>query len=540
MKLSNVLKKGSKGAFYGRHSTKDQDLNTQRFSVEKMVEKYKCSIIEVYEDEAVSATRKNIHKRPALVRLLDDLKTKKFDFIAVYNSDRLARKPTEHLYLRQAFKEYEIPVVISSSETLYDTGELVPSLVKDGITKFESDNIRDRTRDTFLSKTKIGEWTGGRTPFGYIYNNKTGMFTQKESELIIVKKMFELYKEGNGFQSIASTLNNTETIGVPWYKERVKSIITNPFYAGYMSMNIRKRKAYYSINEREEFVLGKSDVIPPVITLKEWEYCFDLYEQKRKRQLNPKHFNTTFLLKDLLMCKQCGIILESKNQKTRSNTGKEYGECIYFCSQCELRIIDKDIHKYVFYLLINGVLTKDFHRTPKNLYSELQDSFSSEVRALESDIAKLEKELGDLAIQQNRIDDEIRNLMRKGDKEKGFIEVVVMYRNKVDADAEKIKRTIISKKERIHYVNFVLEDFSIWEKLYTDNLTDGKGVNSFRRMALHLIDRIEVECGNGQKKEYRGEGHKHHGTTRDGKFNIFITAKMNMEQRHFLDIELNF
>jgi len=541
LKLSHVLKKGSRGAFYGRHSTKRQDMDTQKHSVEMLAQKYGCTIIEEYPDRNISATHTKMDSRKELNRLLRDAARQEFDFVAVYKDDRLARNPIEHLVLRQKFREYEIPVVISSSESLYDSGELVPTLVRDGISKFESDNTRDRTHDTAVYKTQCGEWIGGRTPFGYNYHKETGLFEKKESEIIIVRKIYDLYKQGYGFQTIANTLNNEEKIGVPWRKEKIKSIILNPFYAGYMNMNIRNRK---TVKERSDWVLGKSDKIPPEISIEEWEYCYDMYDKKRTRKINPKHFKTSFLLKDLLFCKDCNKPLIAKNQKSKSNNGKEYGESIYYCKICDIRIVDKDIHKYVFYLLLNGVLTKDFHREPKTLYNELFESFTADQAKLQGEIEELENELGKLAIERNKIDEEISKLIKKGEAEKEFIQVILSYRNNSDKEEEKIKQLIQRTKEKIDYIGLVLKDFSIWKDLYKQSI-EGNNLNlpdtSLRRMALHLIEKIEVKRNMGSKTNMNAEGKKHSGTLKTAVhlYDIFITAKMNMEQENYLDIEIN-
>ncbi len=519
-------------------------MDTQRSSAEMLVKKYGCKIVEEYKDESVSATKTKYYERRELTRLLDDSELSKFDVIVVYKEDRLARNPTDHAHLRHDFKEYGTPVVISSTETLYDTGELVPTLVRDGITKFEADNTRDRTRDTFVYKTQKGEWTGGKVPFGYVLNKKTGNFEKKDSELLLIKRIFHLYKQGHGFQTIATTLNQEAESDVSWRKERIKSIITNPFYAGYMKMNIRKKNAYNSINDREDWILGKSDVIlEPVVTMEEWEYCFEMYNKKRKRQMAPKHFRTNFLLKDLLHCRTCNLSLQAKNQKTTSSTGKEYGESVYICKTCDVRIVDRDIHKYVFRILLNGVLTKDFHRAPMNLYDELLDSFESDERVLQEEISSLEGEIGKLAIEKNRIDDEIRSHMKRGDKEKEFIQFLLTYKIKLEKEEENIKQRIQQKKEKVEYIKFVLSDFSIWKELY-HSVVEGENVKiidtSFRRMALHLIEKIEVEKSKGSIKSTIAKQNKHSGYLKHGDYDIYITAKMNMEQEHNMDIELNF
>ncbi|GED32365.1 hypothetical protein BCE02nite_35060 [Brevibacillus centrosporus] len=46
MQLSDTLKPGMKGAFYGRYSTDKQEMTAQKHSVETLVKKYQCVITE--------------------------------------------------------------------------------------------------------------------------------------------------------------------------------------------------------------------------------------------------------------------------------------------------------------------------------------------------------------------------------------------------------------------------------------------------------------------------------------------------------------
>ena len=54
----------------------------------------------------------------------------------------------------------------------------------------------------------------------------------------VVQEIFRLFKLGYGLQQIANKLTvDQRDIEQKWYKDKIKYIITNPFYAGYMTMN---------------------------------------------------------------------------------------------------------------------------------------------------------------------------------------------------------------------------------------------------------------------------------------------------------------
>src|SRR5690606_12142173 len=96
-----------------------------------------------------------------------------FDLIVVYQQDRLARDPSEHLFLRSLFKQANIPIVVASTNTLYDSGDLLTNIFRDGLSQYEVETLRIRTRDTLATLHEQGLWTGGKPPFGYKYVSKT-------------------------------------------------------------------------------------------------------------------------------------------------------------------------------------------------------------------------------------------------------------------------------------------------------------------------------------------------------------------------------
>jgi site-specific DNA recombinase len=336
MKLSEVLKPGMKGVFYGRHSTDKQEMDLQWYSVQKLIEKYDCEIIAQYLDSGVSATKNSIEERNSLAQLLNDAQKKMFDFVVVYDETRIARDADEHQEIRTLMALLGIPIILSKSESLYDTGDLLSQLVKDAASKYEADALRERTKDMLDALAGRGDWTGGKAPYGYRYLKKEKRFEKIEEQIIIVKQIFELYKKGEGFQAIADKLPPEFNGGKPWLKEKVKCIILNPFYAGYVSTNKRKKNSTsgkrmnMSFTDRSEWIMAKSTAIPAIISFEEWEEVYKIYEEKRKGVLPPKHFKTKFILSGILYCKYCDVPLVGKNQTTkRVSTGRTYGDRIY-------------------------------------------------------------------------------------------------------------------------------------------------------------------------------------------------------------------
>ncbi|MBS4171821.1 recombinase family protein [Bacillus sp. FJAT-49736] len=371
MSLSNIIQPNMKAVFYGRHSTDKQNMDTQLRSAYDFAEKYQCEIIKEYLDEAVSSRKK---ERRQLETLLKDAHEKKFDFIIIYAHSRLARIPEEHDVLRIAMSALGIHIVESSSETLYNYGDIVYSSIKDALAKYELDKLRKVTKDAISTLLGQGLWTGGRAPFGYKYHKKlrktgkrdntaeimeftksvdiseevsnaiqNGRFERIEDELILVDDIFSFYKQGYGFRQIAEMMPKASHRGKDWNHDLVKQVIINPFYAGYIAIRKRKTNAKNTLNKRDDWKMNKCPLIDPVITFSEWEECFQLYEKRKEKALPPNYFKTSFLVNNLLYCEACKQFFKGKDQRS-----KGYGCLVYVCSckkeKGKRRIKADDIH----------------------------------------------------------------------------------------------------------------------------------------------------------------------------------------------------
>lgn len=537
MSLNEILKPGMKGVFYGRYSTKKQDIEMQKHSSYYLCKQYQCDITKEFIDRGVSATKKTLLHREKLVAMLKEAELNKFDFIVTYNGDRLARDPYEHQFLREQFKNLGVPVILSCYESLYDVGDLVSQLVKDGMTKYESDTTRDRTRDTFIYKVRKGEWTGGTTPFGYGYDKQNKRIYIIESEAGKVRDMYNLYKQGLGFKMIARKMPEAFNKGKPWTKEKVKSIITNPFYAGVTSMNKKKEGAHNSLKDRKEWITGESEHIPAIIETELWEYCFKSYEDRKKGLIKPRHFQTPFLLKGLLICKNCNDPLIPKNQRKELKNGTEYGTSIYKCQNCKYQVDATDLHDFVEYHLLNVVLFNEYAKSNHHdFYNQVIQSFKKDKQIIQNDLFKIKKEINALEEQGFQVDREIRKKLKKEKKDE-FLPILQLFRDENDKKIKRSKDLQWDKEQAIYYIETVLEDFDFWFEIYKDDSTHkphDKEKAFFRRMFIHLFDKVIIEPKKSSRVNAKGN---HLVGPIKSEFTLEISAKMNMETMGFAEIE---
>ena len=85
----------SRVALHARISTSDQTTESQLLDLRRYVQDRGWQVFQEYTDNGISGTKDN---RPALNRLVDDARKRRFDVVLVWRFDRFARS-TKHLIL---------------------------------------------------------------------------------------------------------------------------------------------------------------------------------------------------------------------------------------------------------------------------------------------------------------------------------------------------------------------------------------------------------------------------------------------------------
>ncbi|MBC9783477.1 recombinase family protein [Heliobacterium chlorum] len=428
--VQDIIKPGMRCAFYGRYSTDKQDYLLQLHSVEKFVENFKCRLVQKYTDGAVSSTKKKMDKREYLKNVLMDALDDKFDFIAVYKEDRLARDVIEHENIRRFLRDANKPIIITSNQTVYDESDILLRLLKDGLTSFEAARIRERTRDALEALLKKGRWAGGRPPFGYEYDKRTGKLGAKADQLELVKQIFSLYLSGVGCSSIAKHLPPNSNRGTPWTRSKVELVIKNPFYAGYIVWG--KRSNRYSTSQQvdldtpdESLVICKSPLIEPVITREEWERCWKLYNQRSSGEIDPHYFHTNFLLRDVVVCKHCNQKLGVDDQRTEVKR-RLVGKRLYKCPNCEDVSADADLlEDKIKRNLINRLSYSD-----TVTLSAIKATNQNSLLEINETIERISEQIRDYSDKVRSLEFEIRTRMNRerNDTNNKIIEILTLYR----------------------------------------------------------------------------------------------------------------
>jgi len=182
--------------------------------------------------------------RPALQRLLADLKAHKVNVIVVYKVDRLTRSLADFAKLVETFDAHRVSFVSVTQQfnTTTSMGRLTLNVLL-SFAQFEREVTSERIRDKIGASKRKGLWVGGVVPLGY--HAKDRKITVIEDEAHTVRHIFRRYLEmgslnllledlrRNGVKTKIRPLSTGRTIGgIPFTRGSLAHFLRNCFYVG--------------------------------------------------------------------------------------------------------------------------------------------------------------------------------------------------------------------------------------------------------------------------------------------------------------------
>jgi DNA invertase Pin-like site-specific DNA recombinase len=188
-------------AIYTRVSTEhglDQEFNSldnQREAAEAFIksqahEGWRC-LRDRYDDGGFSGGSMD---RPALQRLLDQVRLRRVDVVVVYKVDRLTRSLADFAKLVELFDAQGVSFVsvTQAFNTTTSMGRLTLNVLL-SFAQFEREVTGERIRDKIAASKRRGLWVGGNVPLGYRVENKKLAIVNEEAEQ--VRLIFSRYLE---------------------------------------------------------------------------------------------------------------------------------------------------------------------------------------------------------------------------------------------------------------------------------------------------------------------------------------------------------
>lgn len=364
---------------YIRVSTEDQaregfSLPEQEKRLRAMCEYKGYEIYKIYKDAGISAKTGN--KRPAFEELKEDIKNKKCNTIVVLKLDRLTRSVYDWENIMKFLDENNAYLDCANDDinTTNANGRMVARLLTT-VSQNEIERTSERTKIGLAGAIKVGN-IPNKAPFGYKHVNKKLVIDPLKKDEVI--RIFNLYYEGNSYQTISNIYNEEKVFGkTNWCDSTILRILENEIYKGdYVHGKKTNHPTYYE------------NVVEPLVSKELWEEC---QVQKRKNSRNYKR-DKEYLFLQKLRCPKCGRILGGN--ATRKKSGKVY--YYYQCNVCKITIKETKIEEAVKTLLADileydNVVNEFFLPVLKSKIDNPKEELSKELKKLNNKKERVKK-----------------------------------------------------------------------------------------------------------------------------------------------------
>lgn len=330
---SSFFGKKVRCAIYTRKSCEEgleqefNSLHAQRLAAENYISSQSGEgwvlLPEYYDDGGYSGGNLD---RPALQKLLSDIKEDKIDCIIVYKIDRLTRSLLDFAQIVQIFDSFGISFVsvTQSFNTSNSMGKLMLNVLL-SFAQYERELTSERIRDKFDASKKKGMWMGGNIPLGYDLADRKLIINEHEAE--VIRLIYNNFLKTNSITETVRSINNSGFTTKNWVSRKgvthsgkkfnnnaITRILKNPLYVG----NIECKDSVYS---------GMHEAI---VTSEIWNKTQDIFEKSKKEKvvLPISRLTSPPLLKGLVNCGVCGCQMSSTYT---SKKGRKYR--YYVCSR---------------------------------------------------------------------------------------------------------------------------------------------------------------------------------------------------------------
>ena len=381
------------------------------------------SIYSIYIDEGISG--KNITERPAINRMIEDIKAGHVKNVLVFKIDRLTRSTADLIFLVDLFNQHDCAFnsLMESIDTQTASGRMFLKII--GIfAEFERENIAERIKLACERKVKEGySLCTHCVSFGYDRPKGQKVQTINENEAKIVREMFDMYvNQGFTLLGMAKSLNVRKICtkkNAVWTVSMVNNVLRNCNYIGKVRYKINDKEKNFEIDGLHESIISNELFQETQILLER--------NSKTCPTKKPREWN---YYAGFLYCKKCGKKLDTHAKYNKKKDGDTTLIGSYRCPQKMIHACDasnmshlkveKAFREYIDSLkdldAIDEIQLEE-HTKAKQDYSAVVQGYNERYSQLESK----EREVLDLFVKDNITFENYRHMKELIDKDKESI-----------------------------------------------------------------------------------------------------------------------
>lgn len=295
-------------------------------------------VINVYSDDDYSGTDNN---RPDFNRMIEECEKGNVDIVLCKTQSRFSRDmEIVEKYIHNKFIEWGVRFVsiVDNADTDVE-GNKKSRQINGLVNEWYLEDLSKNVRKSLQNKREDGQFLGSFAPYGYMKdpNNKNKLLIDPVAAEV-VKEIFKMYKDGNGYYKIAKSLNDRgiltpsnykkengskfvcnsakyRDIKTGWCQDTIAGILRNEVYMGNL---VQGKKTYVSYKNHKSVIKPKDEwtysygTHEPIIDVETWNFV----QSKFKSRTRITKTGEVYMLSRKVYCKECHHIFTRNLYKT--------------------------------------------------------------------------------------------------------------------------------------------------------------------------------------------------------------------------------
>ena len=466
-----------------------ESLHMQRDLVREYVHKVGDTIIDEVLEDNISGT---LFDRPGIKRMYELADAKMIDTVYIKDLSRLSLDRFYTLLIVKDMKERNVRIV-SVTEGI-DSFNRSDDLIIGFKGLINDSYVQDIIVKILAALRHKQEFEGIviNVPMGYLKDRYTKKVEICEETADIIRRIYKLFLDGHGTETIAKILNQ-EGVKTPAYYELklkgkslgdnkpkatfeylwtysiVRRILTNPFYCGDLVNHQRERsritKKQIKVPKEEQFI--HKDAVPAIIPREIWDKVQEIIRINSEGKVKSQSNQTCHRYASLLKCGDCGSTFTAKRRKTKDKPDRIEYVCNGYhrhthmvCSSHRINesVLDEQIYKQL--AIMRDGLSKCSRQIESDIRSWMaqKNNVSKRIKRLQDSINATELEIEQILMEKIKDRDNAERYERMIEKRNREIEG---FKNEI-AKIENIDKTIKERKKAM------LENANLLDKILSE------------------------------------------------------------------------
>lgn len=259
-------------------------------------------------------------KRPALERLINDIKMGLIDAVVVYKVDRISRSLLDFANLMELFNQYNVAFISVTQHfnTSTPMGRFTLNILL-SFAQFEREMASDRIKDKFEDSAKKGMWMGGNLPLGYDVQDRKLVIKHEEAR--IVHTIFEKFNEIGSVTDIVGILKDLGMDKTEFITKAGKVKTRNIANRGYIYKLLHNDVYAGNINHKGEVYPGQHKGI---ISQEFFDRTQDILKNNSVKKYCKSQTKHVSLLRGIMFCGGCESGMTPTHSKKKNKKYRYY------------------------------------------------------------------------------------------------------------------------------------------------------------------------------------------------------------------------